>query len=134
MVRVLELDHIALNVRDMDATLAFYVDLLGLECLRLEEFRRGEVPFVSARVTGDTIIDFFPHEGPGEGRNQDHFCFVIAETDMHALSNRLRDKRVPIVQDVIDRWGARGMGVSLYVNDPDGNMVELRCYKTTQAP
>ena len=133
MVQVLELDHIALKVRDMDATLAFYVDLLGLECLRLEEFRRGEVPFVSARVTGDTILDFFPHEGPVEGRNQDHLCFVIAETDMHALSKRLRDRNVPIVQDVIARWGARGMGVSLYVNDPDGNMVELRCYEDAKS-
>ena len=130
MVQVLELDHIALKVQDVAAALAFYVDLLGLECLRLDEFLSGAVPFVSARVTGDTIIDFFPHDGPVEGQNQDHLCFVIAETDMHALSKRLRDRNVPIVQDVIDRWGARGMGVSLYVNDPDGNMVELRCYKT----
>ncbi len=130
MVQVLELDHIALNVRDVDAALAFYVDLLGLECLRLDEFRRGEAPFVSVRVTGETIIDFFPHEGPVEGQNQDHLCFVIAETDMHALSMRLRGRNVPIVQDVIARWGARGMGVSLYVNDPDGNMVELRCYES----
>ena len=132
MVQVLGLDHIALKAQDVDASLAFYVDLLGLECLRLDEFRSGSVPFVSVRVTGDTIIDFFPHDGSVEGQNQDHLCFVIAETDMHALSQRLRDRNIPIVQDVIDRWGARGMEVSLYVSDPDGNMVELRCYKTTQ--
>eukprot|EP01041_Mallomonas_annulata_P019323 gene19322-biopygen12402 len=53
-MRVLELDHVVFRVADMERSVQWYRDLLGLEVVRLEEWRRGEAPFVSVRVTADT--------------------------------------------------------------------------------
>jgi catechol 2,3-dioxygenase-like lactoylglutathione lyase family enzyme len=125
-VKVRNMDHIAINVRDVDASLRFYSDVLGLESLRVAEYRRGEVPFVSVRVSQETIIDLFAKPSVGSGDNADHFCLMIDEPDMKGLSKDLKARGVEVAQDVIRRWGAQGMGLSIYVKDPDGNTVELK--------
>ena len=123
MVRVVELDHIVLNVTDAEKAVAWYRDELGLVAERLEEWRRGEVPFPSARVNEHTILDFF--EVARTGENLNHVCLVIEPTDLDALaaSGRFEVQRGPV-----EVWGARGQGRSVYVTDPDGNTVELRSY------
>ena len=60
MFRMTAMDHIVLNVRDMGRVLDFYQNVLGLPAERLAEFRRGEVPFPSVRISADTVIDLFP--------------------------------------------------------------------------
>ena len=60
MFKITAMDHIVLNVPDIDRSLAFYIDVLGLEPERLEEFRQGKVPFPSVRVSAETVIDLFP--------------------------------------------------------------------------
>lgn len=133
MLRVVELDHIVLNVADIDRSLAFYVEGLGLETDRLEEYRRGEAPFPSVRLTADTIIDLFPPAmqgaaAPGSGReNLNHFCLVVAE-DIPAIQAHLGQIGVAVERGPSRVFGARGYGTSVYVRDPDGNVVELRCY------
>jgi catechol 2,3-dioxygenase-like lactoylglutathione lyase family enzyme len=122
-VTVIDLDHIVLNVSDVERSLAFYRDDLGLEPLRVDEWRRGEVPFPSLRVTATTIIDLMSM--PRTGENADHFCLVIAPTDLDALRAA---GRLDVVSGPARRFGARGDGTSLYVRDPDGNTVELRHY------
>ena len=59
-IKVTELDHIVLNVGDIDRSLKFYTDVLGLQAERLDEFKAGKVGFPSVRINGDTIIDLFP--------------------------------------------------------------------------
>lgn len=122
-VRVTGFDHLVLNVADVDRSLAFYADALGLEPLRVEEWRRGEVGFPSVRLDPSTIIDLL-RAPRGEG-NVDHFCLVVAGTDLAALE---QSGRFEVEHGVARRWGARGEGTSLYVRDPDGNVVELRSY------
>ena len=123
MVRVVGLDHIVLNVSDVEQAVAWYVDELGLEPVRLEEFRRGEVFFPSARVDATTIIDFLATERTGS--NVDHLCLVIEPTDLDVLA---ASGRFEVASGPSEVFGARGMGRSVYVRDPDGNLVELRCY------
>ena len=123
MVRVVGLDHIVLNVSDVEQAVAWYVDELGLEPVRLEEFRRGEVFFPSARVDDTTIIDFLGTERTGS--NVDHLCLVIEPTDLDVLA---ASGRFDVVSGPSEVFGALGMGRSVYVHDPDGNLVELRCY------
>ena len=65
LVKINAMDHIVLNVPDINRSLAFYMDVLGLEPERLDQFRRGEVRFPSVRVSSDTVIDLFPMK-PGE--------------------------------------------------------------------
>lgn len=122
-VRVVGFDHVVLNVADAERALAFYCGELGLEPARVDEWRRGEVPFPSARVDAGTIIDLAT--APRAGENVDHICLVVAPTDFDALR---AGGRFDVVDGPATRWGARGNATSLYVRDPDGNTVELRAY------
>ena len=128
-MKVRNVDHIALAVKDVNESLRFYTDILGLEPLRVDEFRKNEVPFPSVRVSKETIIDLFERPREGVADNADHFCLIIEDEDMEALSADLRGKGVEIQQDVIRRWGALGYGLSIYIKDPDGNTVELKSYR-----
>ncbi len=122
-VHILGMDHIVLRCADVERTLAFYTGVLGLEALRAEEWRRGDAPFPSVRVAPGTIIDLFAGEPSGE--RLDHICLVVAETDLRQLAE---DAGLDVLQGPVPRWGARGVGTSVYVRDPDGLVVELRHY------
>jgi len=123
VVRVTGLDHIVLKCRDVDATLAWYLDELDLAPVRVDEWRAGDAPFPSARIDAGTIIDLIPGE-PRDDR-LDHLCVVIDPTDLDALA---ASGRFTVVDGPAMRFGARGKGRSLYVTDPDGTVVELRHY------
>lgn len=121
---VVGLDHLVLSVADVERSLGFYCGVLGLAPVRVEEWRRGEVPFPSVRVSEGTIIDLAA--GPRTGTNLDHFCLVIEPTDLAALA---AGGTLEVVSGPGTRFGARGDGTSLYIRDPDGNTVELRYYR-----
>ncbi len=122
-IRVIGLDHVVLNVGDVERSLAFYCGELGLEPVRVEEWRRGEAPFPSARVDAHTILDLLA--APRTGVNADHLCLVVEPVDLAGVE---ASGRFEVVDGPATRFGARGNGTSLYVRDPDGNTVELRHY------
>ena len=130
-LEVRELDHIVLRCADVTTTLDWYCDVLGLEEVRVDEWRRGEVLFPSARINEGTSIDFIPADwSPGAapvgvGGHLDHLCLTLAPFDADALvaGGRFRVHEGPSV-----RFGARGEATSVYVLDPDDTVVELRCY------
>ena len=132
LVKITEMDHIVLRTRNVEESLRFYVEVLGLQAERVEQWRAGEVRFPSARLNADTIIDFFASDdvpnGRDDVRNQDHFCMVIEQTDMEALKARFEDAGIDIQAGPGKRWGSHGDGISLYIYDPDDNVVELRHY------
>jgi catechol 2,3-dioxygenase-like lactoylglutathione lyase family enzyme len=123
VVRVEGLDHVVLVVADVERSVAWYRDRLGLEVLRLDEWKDGKVPFPSVRVNEGTIIDILA--GARSGTNVDHLCLVLAPTDLAELAG---SNEFDVVEGPVRRWGARGEGTSVYVRDPDGNLVELRHY------
>ncbi len=102
-LQVTDLDHIVLRVRDVEGSIEFYTQVLGLQPHRVEEYLKGEVPFPCARVNSGTIIDLLPspdQESIGDGpRNLDHYCLTIAETDMQRLSEELAERGVGVVRD-----------------------------------
>ena len=132
LVKITELDHIVLRVKDVEVSLQFYTETLGLKAERVEEWQKGEVRFPSARLNDDTIIDLFASDqesiGKEGARNQDHFCMVIEQTDMDELKSKFEATGVEIQAGPGKRWGSHGDGISLYVYDPDDNVVELRHY------
>ena len=132
LVKITEMDHIVLRVKDVETTLRFYTDVLGLKAERVDQWRAGEVRFPSARLNDDTIIDFFASDqipaGRDDKKNQDHFCMVIEQTDMDQLKGDFEALGVDIQAGPGKRWGSHGDGISLYVYDPDDNVVELRHY------
>jgi catechol 2,3-dioxygenase-like lactoylglutathione lyase family enzyme len=125
MVRVRGLDHVVLNCQDVDRSLAWYVEELGLQPVRVDEWRAGTAPFPSVRVDDATIIDLVAADRSGV--NVDHICLVVEPTDLGAL---VASGRFEVVGDgpVGGLFGARGYATSLYVRDPDGNTIELRAY------
>jgi catechol 2,3-dioxygenase-like lactoylglutathione lyase family enzyme len=124
LVRVVGLDHIVLTTPDVQRALDFYTEVLGLEGVRVAEWSRGEAPFPSVRVDATTLIDLFA--GDRSGVNLDHLCLVIEPADLDGLA----------ASDVLDvargptdgLFGAQGYARSLYIHDPDGNVIELRSY------
>jgi glyoxylase I family protein len=135
-IRITELDHIVLNVTDIDRSVKFYTDVLGLKPERVDDFKAGKVGFPSVRINADTIIDLFPVKGRArEGNNGEksegnlnHFCMVVDKEDFSSIVDYLKAHGVTIRQGPISRWGARGRAMSVYFLDPDGNEVEIRCY------
>ena len=83
MVQVTGLDHIVLNVADVERSAAWYRDKLGLELIRMDEWRRGEVLFPSLRIDATTLIDLFRTERTGENLN--HFAVVVDADDLQAV-------------------------------------------------
>ena len=132
LVKITEMDHIVLRVKDVEASMKFYVDVLGLQPERVDQWKAGEVRFPSARLNADTIIDFFASDQETIGRegvkNQDHYCMVIEKTDMEELKTKFESMGVDIQAGPGKRWGSHGDGISLYIYDPDNNVVELRHY------
>ncbi|MBI4933398.1 MAG: VOC family protein [Actinobacteria bacterium] len=121
-MRVTALDHLVLRVVDMERSVAFY-ESLGLAAVRLEEWRRGEAPFVSMRVDEHTIIDL--QVAPITGVNIDHFALVVDDVDLAELA---ASGRFGEVHPPMNLFGARGVGQGIYMKDPDGHTVELRTY------
>jgi catechol 2,3-dioxygenase-like lactoylglutathione lyase family enzyme len=128
-MRVKAFDHLVLNVTDVERALGFYCGLLGLEPVRVEQWRAGQVGFPSVRVTADTIIDLVRR--PRGQSNVDHLCLVVDPLDWHAV---IASGVFTVLEGPVQRFGARGTATSLYVQDPDHNTVELRWYPADAEP
>ena len=129
-IEIRGLDHVVLRVADLERALRFYCEVLGCE----EERRIDALGLVQLRA-GAALIDLVPvdsplgrHGGPapGEaGRNVDHFALQLERFDEALLRAHLEAHGVA-PGDVAQRYGAQGMGPSMYLRDPDGNTVELK--------
>ncbi|MEC9265371.1 MAG: VOC family protein [Pseudomonadota bacterium] len=126
------IDHIVLRIRDLDASLAFYCGVLGCTVER----RLDDIGLIQLRA-GEALIDLVPIDGklgraggapPGtDGRNVDHICLRIAPFDAADLTAYLTEMCVSLPEEgIVTRYGAEGEGPSLYIGDPDGNVVELK--------
>jgi catechol 2,3-dioxygenase-like lactoylglutathione lyase family enzyme len=139
MLHITLMDHIVLNVSNIDRSLHFYCDVLGLEAERVEDYRAGSVGFPSVRINEHTIIDLLPPErqaksaGNGIAPNMNHLCLCAENEDMDEVADYLKGQGLEIETGPIKRWGARGDGRSVYFRDPDNNLVEVRNYAPVAA-
>lgn len=125
MTHVIALDHLVLVVADVEVSLDWYGRHAGLAAERVDEWRRGDLPFPSLRIDEATIIDVIPGLDDAEQRGHlDHICFVVSRADLDVLA---ADPDLEVV-DSGPRSGARGQGDSIYVRDPDHLLVEFRTY------
>jgi catechol 2,3-dioxygenase-like lactoylglutathione lyase family enzyme len=127
MTMIRGIDHVVLIVRDVERSAAWYRDKLGLEPARLEEFRRGETPFASIRISETAVIDLLP--GEPSGKNVDHLALMLdpsVDPEHLAASGEFEVRAGPM-----RIWGAQGYGMGLYVADPDGHVIELKSYRET---
>jgi glyoxylase I family protein len=119
-IHIAEIDHIVLRVVDVGRMLAFYCDALGCTVER----RQDAIGLVQLRVDGK--LGRAGGAAPGrEGRNLDHLCLRVEPFDAAAIRAFLAAKGIDC-GPVESRYGAQGEGPSLYVSDPEGNVVELK--------
>lgn len=124
-------DHVVLEVRDVEVSARFYETLLGFPPVRLEQFRAGGAPFASARVNKETIIDLFPKSmwiSARAPRNPNHVCFTMDRKQVEALKRRMKKQNVPILRRLERSFGAQGIARSIYFEDPDKVVLEARYY------
>lgn len=130
MIRIRHIDHVVLRVVNLDAMLAFYCDALGCTVER----EQAEIGLVQLRA-GSCLIDLVPVNGklgrqggaaPGpEGRNMDHLCLRVDPFDAAAIRAHLGTFGISSAAPE-SRYGAEGEGPSIYVQDPEGNTIELK--------
>ncbi len=122
-MRLTAVDHVVFVSPEPERLVAWYCDNLGVQPERLDEWRRGEVPFVSLRLSSTFLIDIA--RGERTGANVDHVAFTVEDIDLDELA---ASGCVPIEMGPADLFGARGVGRGVYLRDPDGNRLELRTY------
>jgi glyoxylase I family protein len=123
-VRITGPDHVVLVSPDPERLVQWYEEHLGLKTERLVEWRRGEVPFVSLRVSSTFLLDIVA--GQRSGTNVDHLALVVDEVDLDELA---ASGQLDVEMGPADLFGAQGQGRGLYVRDPDSNRLELRTYR-----
>jgi catechol 2,3-dioxygenase-like lactoylglutathione lyase family enzyme len=133
MFQIRDIDHIVLRVRDLERMIEFYSKVLGCSV----QWRRPELGLVHLRA-GNAMIDLVPVDGqlgklggaaPGkEGRNMDHVCLRVQPFDVDQIVKHLESNQAR-VGEIRPRFGAEGEGVSIYVYDPEDNLVELKAAK-----
>jgi len=124
------IDHVVLRVVDLDRMAGFYRNVLGCT----DERTQAEIGLYQLRA-GSSLIDLVTVDGklgamggaaPGiEGRNVDHFAITITPFDDAAIRAHLARHDVAVEQ-AGPRYGAEGEGPSIYISDPEGNIVELK--------
>lgn len=130
MLQIKQLDHVVLRVVNLPAMMRFYTEVLGCSVEKVQE----AIGLWQLRA-GNALIDLVPVDGPAgrkggaapgkEGRNLDHFCLQVEPFDGDAIIAHLR-RHGAEPGPVESRYGANGQGPSIYVSDPEGNMVELK--------
>jgi len=133
-IDVVDLDHVAIRVTDLEASLSFYRDLLGLAVRDRDRYEAGEVPYVAV-VAGGRHVHLVPTDaGPIDGGGE-HLCFLLrsdavdARAGLDAVLDRVREAGYAVEDgEPRKRYGAYGRAWAAYVRDPDGRRVELKVH------
>jgi len=137
----MDVDHVVLWVKSSKRALEFYVNALGLEAVRAQEFEEGKARFPSVRINERTILDIMDRNellslvqdstGSGNigGTPINHLCLSMSVSEFTSVSARLAEHGVEVKPGGEDVFGAQGQAVrSVYFNDPDENVLEIRYY------
>ncbi len=127
-IKIAQIDHVVLRARNIDIMVAFYRDVLGCKLVR----HNAPMGLYHLKA-GSSMIDLVDVKGklgggkpPGKDRhNLDHFALRVTQFDLAALRKYLKAQGVKM-GDSGERFGAKGVGKSLYLWDPEGNEVELK--------
>ena len=122
-ISIRNLDHVVVRVSDVDRSLAFYCEILGCS----EERRVERIGLVQLRA-GSCMIDLIDAKdnSPSVGsENMDHFAVRLESFNEAEIRSFLTEHGIAS-GEATSRYGAEGDGPSIYIEDPDGNKVELK--------
>ena len=119
------IDHFVITTKDLQKCLDFYVGLLGME--HRETNQHHNLYFPGGKISIHTRKgEFQPAAIHPEYGSQD-FCLIV-DGDLQSVMAELKAKHAPIISDIVERHGSKGAMQSIYLRDPDGNLVELSSY------
>jgi catechol 2,3-dioxygenase-like lactoylglutathione lyase family enzyme len=126
MIQITHLDHLVLTVRDIQATLDFYTTVLGLSA---ETFGGGRwaLRFGAQKINLHQAGHEFEPKAQRPTPGSADLCFITT-TPLETVIAHMQALGVPIVEGPVDRTGAAGPIRSIYVRDPDGDLIEIACY------
>jgi len=125
-MQIKSLDHLVLTVADINKTLAFYVDVLNFQKVTFGE-NRYALAFGSQKINlHQKGAEFEPKANKATPGSAD-LCF-IAETDIADVLQELKEKGVEVISEIVERTGAIGKIKSIYLRDPDLNLIEISNY------
>lgn len=123
-VRLKALDHFVLTVADIEATVAFYTRHLGMEAVRFGAEGRVALTFGAQKINLHRAgAEYEPHAARPTAGSGD-FC-LLAETPVEEIAAALEAAGIEVEEGPVARTGARGPLRSIYLRDPDGNLVEI---------
>ena len=127
-MRIRNLDHLVITTQDIEQSLRFYVDILGMELD--DSDRRIAVKFGNQKINLHRVKAEFLPAAANVAFGSADIC-LIAEGSIDDIKAELEAKSVPIELGIVPRTGALGPIDSVYLRDPDGNLVEISVYRTT---
>lgn len=128
------LDHIVLNTDDVAKSAGFYKNLLNIKLENWQEYLDNKVKFPSLRISKTFIIDLFPpamwnNDGNKKcADNLNHFCLAVDADQWLSIFNYVKQHEINILKGPDVYFGAQGDGTSIFIKDPDGNVLEIRKY------
>jgi glyoxylase I family protein len=132
-VDVVDMDHVAIRVSDLESALSFYHDLLGMDVRDRDRYEAGEVPYVAV-VAGGRHVHLVPTDEEVDVGGE-HLCLLVRSTsvdsrdDLDELLADLRERGIEVEDgEPYERYGAYGRDWAAYVQDPDGRRVELKLH------
>jgi catechol 2,3-dioxygenase-like lactoylglutathione lyase family enzyme len=133
-MEVIDIDHVAVQVRDLEDSLGFYADTLGMAVRDRDRFEEGETPFVAV-VAGGRHIHLVPSDKKEIDTDGEHICLLMrsseknTDAEIESLIEEIREAGYEIEDgEPYDRYGAYGYDPAVYVRDPDGRRVELKIH------
>ena len=123
-----QIDHLILNVNDIQSSVDFYVNVLGFQ------LEGEDGPFTVIRVNEDFILLL----GPWGTKGGEHLAFALSRAAFDETFARVKEKEIPYGDSFHsvgnnlgpgNEQGARGSGPTVYVNDPNKHLIEIRTYE-----
>lgn len=124
-MKISQIDHFVLVTDDLEACIHFYKEILGLEH-RLDHGQHT-FHFGNQKINIHTRIGEFQPAAMHAGYGSQDFCLIVQD-DIYDVKKEIEEKNWPLIEGVVTRYGARGQMKSIYMYDPDGNLVELAQY------
>jgi catechol 2,3-dioxygenase-like lactoylglutathione lyase family enzyme len=125
-MKIKQIDHIVLTVKNIQATIDFYEDVLNME-KEIFSNNRVALKFGNQKINLHQLNSNITPKAKYPTSGSIDLCFIL-ETSLEEVSKELKEKNITIIEGIVNRTGAKGKIKSLYINDPDGNLIELSNY------
>lgn len=125
-MKLKNIDHMVITTKDIEKCLHFYIDILGMK--HNTNGSRHSLEFGNQKINIHTYVGEFKPYAKGATTGSQDFC-LIAEGNIVEIKNELESKGCNIIEGIVERNGALGLMDSVYLYDPDGNLVEISVYR-----